>query len=376
MTLLSTLQTALPSMLSLLERLVALESPTLDKAAVDAVGAVHAAQLTSLGAQVRTFPQAKTGDHVLGVFNAGAGVPLILVMHMDTVHPRGTLASMPIKYLDGRLHGPGVYDMKASHVIALSAIRALLDLGQMPRREIRVLFTADEETGSHTSRQLIEEQARGCALALVMEPALPDGRLKSARKGTGLFTVTARGRAAHAGGDHEKGINAIQELAHHVLAVQSWTDYARGLTVSVGDIRGGGVTNVVPDLASFKADLRIARASDGPYAVDKFMSLKPVLPGATVTVEGGLNRPPMECDAGRLATFERMNALARRELGHGLEHAPSGGGSDASFTAGIGVPTMDGLGAVGDGAHALHEHVVVDSLPERAAVCAAILRDW
>ncbi|HQY25670.1 MAG TPA: M20/M25/M40 family metallo-hydrolase, partial [Thermoflexales bacterium] len=194
MTLLSTLQTALPSTLSLLERLVALESPTLDKAAVDAVGAVHAAQLTSLGAQVRTFPQAKTGDHVLGVFNAGAGVPLILVMHMDTVHPRGTLASMPIKYLEGRLHGPGVYDMKASHGIALSAIRALLDLGQMPRREIRVLFTADEETGSHTSRQLIEEQARGCALALVMEPALPDGRLKSARKGTGLFTVTARGR--------------------------------------------------------------------------------------------------------------------------------------------------------------------------------------
>jgi glutamate carboxypeptidase len=376
MTLLSTLQAALPSTLSLLERLVALESPTLDKAAVDAVGAVHVTQLKALGAEVRTFPQAKTGDHVMGVFSAGVGVPLILVMHMDTVHPRGTLASMPIKYVDGRLHGPGVYDMKASHVIALSSIRALVDLGQMPSREIRVLFTADEETGSHTSRQLIEDQARGCALALVMEPALADGRLKSARKGTGLFTVTAHGRAAHAGGDHEKGINAIQELAHQVLAVQSWTDYARGLTVSVGDIRGGGVTNVVPDVASFKADLRIARASDGPYAVEKFMALKPVLPGARVTVEGGLNRPPMECDAGRLATVERINALAQIELGRGLGHAPSGGGSDASFTAGIGVPTMDGLGAVGDGAHALHEHIVVASLPERAAVCAAILRDW
>ncbi len=377
MGLLARLQAALPETTALLERLVALESPTHDKAAVDAVGALLGSRLTELGAYVHVFTQPVTGDHVLGVFNAGAGSPLIMLMHMDTVHPLGSLLSgMPIRRLDGRLYGPGVYDMKASHAIALSALSALRAEGAFPLREIRVLFTADEETGSKTSRQLIEDQSRDCILAMVMEPALPDGRLKSARKGTGLFTVTATGRAAHAGGDHEKGINAIQELAHQVLAVQSWTDYARGFTVSVGDIRGGGVTNVVPDTAFFRADVRIARASDGPYAVDKFMSLRPVLSGATVTVEGGLNRPPMECDAERLATIEWINVIAQSELGHRLGHAPSGGGSDASFTAGIGVPTMDGLGAVGDGAHALHEHVVLDSLPERAAVCAGMLRDW
>lgn len=376
MSLLARLQAALPETAAFLERLVALESPTHDKASVDAVGALLASRLTDLGASVHVFPQPVTGDHVLGVFNAGAGSPLIMLMHMDTVHPRGSLLSgMPIRRENGRLYGPGVYDMKASHAIALSALSALRSEGAFPRREIRVLFTADEETGSKTSRQLIEDQARDCVLAMVMEPALPDGRLKSARKGTGLFTVTATGRAAHAGGDHEKGINAIQELAHQVLAVQSWTDYARGFTVSVGDIHGGGVTNVVPDTAFFRADVRIARASDGPYAVEKFMSLRPVLNGATVKVEGGLNRPPMECDAGRLATIERINVIAQNELGHRLEHAPSGGGSDASFTAGIGVPTMDGLGAVGDGAHALREHVVLDSLPERAAVCAGMLRD-
>lgn len=377
MRLIERLTAALPQTLDLLERLVALESPTSDKAGVDAVGALLAAELRGLGAVVRTVPQTAVGDHVLGVFNAGAGAPIILILHMDTVHPKGSiLSAMPIRREDGRLFGPGVCDMKGSHAVALSALRALASAGELPRREIRVLFTSDEETGSRTSRSVIEDQSRDCALAMVMEPALPDGRLKSSRKGTGLFTVTATGRAAHAGADHAKGINAIQELAHHVLEVQSWTDYARGLTVSVGDIRGGGATNVVPDSASFRADLRIARASDGPYAVEKFLALKPVLPGASLAVEGGLNRPPMEADAGRLATIARINDIAQRELGRRLEHAPSGGGSDASFTAGIGVPTMDGLGAVGDGLHAHHEHILIDSLPERAAVCAGMLRDW
>lgn len=377
MTLLRALEHALPHTLEHLERIVALESPTNDKAAVDAVGADHQATLRALGATVTVFPQANVGDHVLGTFNPGQREPLLLLMHMDTVHPVGSLLSaMPIRHADGKLYGPGVCDMKASHVIALSAIRALLEADAFPTREVRVLFTSDEETGSRTSRALIERLAEGCALAMVMEPALANGALKSARKGTGLFTVRATGRAAHAGGDHEKGINAIEELAHHVLAVQRWTDYARGITVSVGDIRGGGVTNVVPDSAYFRTDLRIARSADGPEMVERFKGLRPVLAGASLTVEGGLNRPPMECDAGRLATIEKINAIAQRELGRVFAHAPSGGGSDASFTAGMGVPTMDGLGAIGDGMHASHEHILIESLPERAALCAAMLRDW
>ena len=369
------LQAQLPAMTDMLSKLVSIESQTDDKAGVDRVGHYLAGELASLGATVTRFEQPVRGDHVLGTFNPGAQNTVTLILHMDTVHPTGTLAVRPIRVEDGKLYGPGSYDMKASHVITLFALRALKELNLFPDREVRVLFTSDEETGSITSRELIEAQSRGATLAMVMEPALADGRLKSSRKGVGDFRVTARGRAAHAGAEHKQGINAIQELAYQVLKLQSLTDYARGVSFSVGDIRGGGVTNVVPDWATLQVDTRVMVAEDAQWVTDQVYGLKPVLPGATLEIEGQLNRPPMECDAQRLASFERVHQIGRT-VGLELEHGPSGGGSDASFTAGIGVPTLDGFGAVGDGAHAVHEHVILSSLPMRAALCAAVVRDY
>ena len=369
------LGTKLPAMTDMLSRLVGIESQTDEKAGVDQMVNALAGELTALGATVTRYPQPVRGDHVLGTFNQRGQDAVTLVLHMDTVHPAGTLASRPIRIEDGKFYGPGSYDMKASHVITLFALRALEELGLFPRREVRVLFTSDEETGSHTSRELIEDQARGAALVMVMEPALANGRLKSSRKGVGDFRVTAYGKAAHAGAEHKQGVNAIEELAHQALKIQSLTDYARGITFSVGGFRGGGVTNVVPDWASLEVDTRVMAAEDAQWVTEQIYGLKPVLRGARLKVEGEFNRPPMECDAQRLATFERVREIGRT-VGLELSHGPSGGGSDASFTAGMGVPTLDGFGAVGDGAHAVHEHVILSSLPTRAALCAAVVRDY
>ncbi len=365
----------IPQMTDLLTQIVSIESQTHEKVGVDQVGRLIQQRLAVLGAQVTVHPQAQVGDHVVGTWNIGAGAPVALYMHMDTVHPAGTLAQRPVRIEGDRFYGPGSYDMKASHVIALFALQSLIELGELPKREIRLIFTSDEEIGSDTSRALIEDLARDAALSLVMEPALPDGQLKSARKGTGTYKVVARGKAAHAGGAHKEGINAITELAHQALKLQSLTDYERGVTFSVGAIRGGGVTNVVPDYAELYVDTRVTSSEDARWVRDALYSLQPVLAGATLFVEGEPDRPPMPCDAGRLETFARIQAIAQQidlQIGHG----PSGGGSDASFTAALGVPTMDGLGAEGDGAHAVHEHILLHSLPERAALSAAIIRAW
>lgn len=365
----------IPQMTDLLTQIVSIESQTHEKAGVDQVGRLIQQRLVALGAQVTVHPQAQVGDHVVGIWNAGVGAPISLYMHMDTVHPAGTLAQRPVRIEGDRFYGPGSYDMKASHVIALFALQSLIELGELPKREIRLIFTSDEEIGSDTSRALIEDLARDAALSLVMEPALPDGRLKSARKGTGTYKVVARGKAAHAGGAHKEGINAITELAHQALKLQSLTDYERGVTFSVGAIRGGGVTNVVPDYAELYVDTRVTSSEDARWVRAALYSLQPVLAGATLVVDGEPDRPPMPCDAGRLETFAQIQAIAQQidlQIGHG----PSGGGSDASFTAALGVPTMDGLGAEGDGAHAVHEHILLHSLPERAALSAAIIRAW
>lgn len=365
----------LPQITDLLTQVVSIESQTHEKAGVDRVGQLIQQRLKNLGAQITVHPQAHVGDHVVGVWNRGAGAPISLYMHMDTVHPAGSLAKRPIRIEGDRFYGPGSYDMKASHVISLFAMQALIELGQLPKREVRLVFTSDEEIGSDTSKTLIEDLARDAVLSLVMEPALPDGRLKSARKGTGTYKVTARGRASHAGGAHEQGINAVAELAHQVIKLQSLTDYSRGVTFSVGAIRGGGVTNVVPDFAELYVDTRVTTYEDAQWVRNAVYGLQPVLAGARLEVEGEPDRPPMPCDAGRLETFARIQAIGKA-MGLDVQHGPSGGGSDASFTAAIGVPTMDGLGAEGDGAHAVDEHVLLHSLPERAALSAGIIRVW
>lgn len=362
----------LPAMTTLLTAICGAESFSADKAGVDDVGKIVQAELKTRGADVTVFPQSETGDHVLGVWNKGAGSPIAMILHMDTVHPRGAFAER-FKLEDGKLYAPGVFDMKASHVISLFAIQALQAMGEMPNREIRMLFTSDEEIGSHTSQNLIMEQARGAALAMCMEPALADGKLKSSRRGVGDFSVVAHGRASHAGGGHERGINAIQEMAHHILKIQSLTDYGRGIATTVSDIKGGIASNVVPDRCEIQIDTRANKQVDADWMTEQILSLKPVLPGARLEVSGQFERPPMECNDERLRIFERMKGIVAPVMT--LTHGPSGAGSDAAFTCNI-APTMDGLGAVGDGLHAVDEYVVLSSLVERTAMNALILKEW
>lgn len=359
----------LSPMTASLERIVRLESPTTHKAAIDRLGAFLAGQVRELGADVTFEHQAGAGDHVVARWGRGDGQVLILC-HMDTVWDIGAL---PLRYEDARLYGPGAYDMKGGIVIALSALRGLRELNLWPQAPITLLLTSDEERGSRTSRQLIEAEARRSRLALCMEPALSNGALKTRRKGTGLFRVTAHGRAAHAGADHEKGINAIEELAHHILALQRMTDYAAGTTVSVGKIEGGTRSNVVPDRAWAWVDVRVANRAESERLVQAIEGLKPVLPGAHVEVHGGMSRQPMERTPLMARTFAWAQSVAA-ELDMTLLEGASGGGSDANFTAALGIPTLDGLGAVGDGAHSVDEHVILTSLPERAALLAALLR--
>ena len=289
----------LPAMTDLLVEICRAESFSADKAGVDAVQQIIQRELKARGASVTIFEQAKTGDHVLGVWSHGAGSPMAMILHVDTVHPRGSFAPR-FKIEDGKLYAPGVFDMKASGVIALFAVQALQASGELPKREIRMLFTSDEEIGSHTSQALIEDTAHGAALAMVMEPALADGKLKSSRRGVGSFTVVTHGRASHAGGGHERGINAIQEMAHHILKIQSLTDYVRGVATTVSDIKGGIASNVVPDRCEITIDTRANKQADADYLTEQITSLKPVLSGARVEVSGGFERPPMECNDERL----------------------------------------------------------------------------
>jgi len=364
------------AMVAFLRRLVEMESPSHDKAAVDALGQVIAQEARSRGATVQVVRQERWGDHLIARWpGQDPRVQFLILCHMDTVWPVGRLAEQPVTVRDGRIYGPGTHDMKGGIVITLTALQGLRELGLEPLHPVTVLFTSDEEVGSQTSQALIEAEARRSRLVCVMEPATPEGGIKTARKGTGIFTVVARGVAAHAGAAHDQGVNAIEELAHQILTLQGMTDYARGTTVNVGVVRGGERRNIVPDWAEVLVDLRVSSRAEGERMVRAIQELTPRLPGARLEVRGELRRPPMERDARMVATFQRAQAIASR-LGIVLREGSSGGASDGNFTAAMGVPTLDGMGTMGDGAHAVHEHVLIPSLPERAALLAAILTSW
>jgi glutamate carboxypeptidase len=364
-------------MLAFLARMVEHESPTTDKAAVDRYGDFLADAYRALGATVEAIPQADYGDHRRVTLDpprgAAEGGQITALCHLDTVWAVGELARQPIRTEEGRMYGPGIYDMKGGTMMVLFALRALREQGLAPGRRVVVLLTSEEEIGSPTSRALIEEEARKSAAVLCLEPPVaPDGSLKTARKGVGRFTLKVGGRAAHAGADHAKGISAIAELAHQTLALGAMTDYALGTTVNVGVVRGGTRANVVPAEAEAEIDLRVATVAEGERVVPAILGLQPVIPGATLTVTGGLNRPPMERTPGIAALFERARALGA-SFGHTVTEAATGGGSDGQFAAALGIPTLDGLGVNGDGAHALGEHILTDSVPHRAALIAALL---
>jgi len=328
-----------------------------------------------VGTSVEVVPQTTTGDHLVATFGDRTASPIVTLCHIDTVWSLGTLATMPWREEDGKLRGPGVYDMKASTAMLLMVLRYMRETQTQPAHPLRMLFTTDEETGSATSRTLIEAEAKNAVLVLCLEPALSNGALKTFRKGTGDFTVTAHGRAAHAGADHAKGVNAIEEIARQIIALHRMTNYELGTTVNVGVISGGTVSNVVPDRARIEVDIRISTLAEGERMVKTILNLAPQLPGARLSVTGGLNRPPMERTPQIIAAFQKAKAIGAG-LGLDLLEGSTGGASDANFTGALGVPTLDGLGAVGNGGHSVDEHVIASSLPERTALLAAILTQW
>jgi len=355
-----------------LRTFVEFESPSEDKAAVDRFSAYIASLCGQLGAETATFDRAHAGNIVRAGFGTGPGQALILC-HLDTVWPLGEIGRRPFRIEDGKAYGPGIYDMKGGIVQALFAIKAIMVAkADMPRKAV-FLFTTDEEIGSTVSRELIEEEAGKSAFVLVLEPAWgPQGAVKLTRKGCGRFDVNVTGRSAHAGADHARGINAVEEMAHQILKLQAITDYSTGTTVSVGEIHGGMGHNVVPDKASLMVDLRANTQAELMAAKDKITGLTPFLKGATVTVTGDVTRPPLEATPGNLALYEKARKLAE-ELGYDLPGTHVGGVSDGNFTSALGIPTLDGLGAMGDGSHALDEHVVLSAMAPRAALIAGLL---
>jgi glutamate carboxypeptidase len=362
------------SLLDLTQQMVRAESPSDDKAAVDACIALAAEHAKSLGGRVKLHRQRAIGNVLEARFGpksqTDSAKPVLVVGHLDTVWPLGTLKTMPCRVGEGRLWGPGTLDMKAGVAMAFTAIEMLGEAGLL-QREIVLLLNTDEEMGSPISRPITERLAAASGAVFVLEPA-QGLAYKTARKGTGNWRIEIEGVAAHAGVDFEKGASAIREMARVVETVSGWTDKKRGLTVSVGLAGGGSKTNVIPAEAWAEVDVRIVRSSDGPRIERKFAGLKPVDKRCALAVTGGINRPPMERSRGTVKLYRQARSLAA-ELGFALDEGATGGGSDGNFTAALGVPTLDGMGAVGEGAHARHESVVLDHLAPRTALLAGML---
>ena len=360
-------------MLALLRRLVELESPSTDKTATDRLGDVLAEELGASGAQVTHLPADRHGNHVRAVAGDSPDDGQILVLgHMDTVWEMGTLQAIPFRVENGIAYGPGIFDMKAGLVQLVFALRALRETKRDPQR-IVALINSDEEIGSPSSRPDIENEARRSRVALVLEPSLPpDGSVKTFRKGVGEFQLNVKGRPSHAGLDHEKGVSAIEEISRQVQLLHRMTDYKKGITVNVGTIRGGTRSNVVAADAHAEIDLRVSTAADAEEIQKKILGLRPILKGAEIKVTGGIDRPPLERSPGVVDLYQKARALAA-ELGFDLGEGSAGGSSDGNLTAALGVPTLDGLGPMGDGAHAESEHVIVSDLPRRTALLARLL---
>jgi glutamate carboxypeptidase len=361
------------ALLDLARKLVSAESPSDDKAAVDACVNLAAEHAKALGGRVKLHRQRGFGNVLEARFGKKSKAGRVLLLgHLDTVWPLGTLKSMPCRLSEGRLWGPGTLDMKVGVAMALTAVEMLNEAGML-QREIVLLLNSDEEVGSPVSRPITERLARECAAVYVLEPA-QGLAYKTARKGTGDWRIEIQGVAAHAGVDFEKGASAIRELARIVETVSGWTDLKRGLTVSVGVVGGGSKTNVIPAASWAEVDVRIARKADGPRMERKFAALKAVDKRCSLVVTGGINRPPMERTRGTERLYRKASLLAA-ELGFTLGEAATGGASDGNFTSALGIPTLDGMGAVGDGAHAKHESVLIEHLAPRTALLAAMLAE-
>ena len=360
----------------LLGRFVRCESPSHHKAAVDRLGRMVANEWRRRGAKVRVLRQKARGNHVRAEVWPGRGRPtgqLLIIGHLDTVYPLGTLAKMPFRVSGGRAWGPGTFDMKAGLAIALGAMDGLRATKLWPRKRLVFFWNSDEEIGSETSRREIEREARRSDAVFVLEPALGrEGRLKTARKGVGTAEIIVTGRSSHAGADPGAGVNAVQELALQIARLTKMNNPRRGITVQATVVEGGTVSNVVPAQARAEVDIRYSHLADAPKLNRKLRGLRPILRGAQIEVRGGINRPPLERTPGVLKLFAQAQSLMQ-EIGVKLDETTTGGGSDGNFTAALGVPTLDGLGAVGSGAHSPGEKVMIRSLPQRAALLAGLL---
>jgi glutamate carboxypeptidase len=359
-----------------IRELVEIESPSDNKEACDRIGRLLAKKFAKLGGIITVHRSSEFGDHLQAEFTGDRpGKPVLLLGHMDTVYPMGTLATMPCRIADGKLYGPGSFDMKSGVALMLHAIEGLISMrGRLPR-SIQVLLVSDEEVGSSSSRSITENLAKECASVLVLEPAAGmRGAVKTARKGVGEYELRVTGVSAHAGLDPGKGHSAIVELARQIDRISKLTDLKSGLTLNVGVVRGGTRTNVIAAEAVAEIDVRIARASDAKTIDRKLRRLKPVDRHCGLELSGGINRLPMERTAGVAALYENAREVALR-LGWELDETAVGGGSDGNFTAGMGIPTLDGLGGVGEGAHASHESIVISELPRRAALLTGLIDD-
>jgi glutamate carboxypeptidase len=365
-----------PAIIALIRELVECESPSDQPQAVNRFVDLLASRIEG-AANIRTLPGGRFGRHLRCEFQLPGAKPeagkILVLAHSDTVWPLGTLSSMPFRQERGRLWGPGVLDMKSGIALLLYALHTLRVLEAPVRRNIVFQVNSDEEMGSESSRPLTEEAARNSAVVLVVEPGTGlKGKLKTARKGIGDYTITVKGRASHAGVDFEAGASAIVELARQIQRISGFTRLEQGITVNPGVISGGTRSNVVAAEARSEVDFRIVRMKDAPALDKKFHTLRPFDKRCSIQVEGGLNRPPMERTPAIGKLFQTARGCAK-ELGVALQESATGGGSDGNFTAALGIPTLDGLGGVGEGAHAANESILIDRIVDRTALLAMLL---
>ena len=357
-----------------IRQLVEIESPSDVKQAVDRLSTILTGRFEELGGKVTLHRAEKYGSHLQADF-AGTqkSKPVLLLGHMDTVYPIGTISKMRCHEAEGKLWGPGVLDMKSGIALILAAIESLRSNEGFLPRPVTVLLVSDEEVGSPSSRKITEALAKKSAAVFVMEPAFGlHGAVKTERKGVGEYTIRVTGKAAHSGLDFEKGQSAILELAKQINAISNFVDTKHGLTLNVGVVRGGTKVNVVPGSAEASIDVRITRSIDGKRIDRKLRAIRPFNKECRIEIRGGINRPPMERTKGVAALYQQAVKIAK-ELGWKLQEASVGGGSDGNFTTALGIPTLDGMGGVGEGAHAEHEHIVISELPKRAALLANLI---
>lgn len=364
------------AVVSFARALVEVESPSGAESESKAVVSLIAAAASGISnvTSIERIASENYGEHlrVTAFAESSREKPILILGHTDTVHPLGSLNERPWRIEGNRAYGPGVFDMKANCALALEVIRACSATGTTPNRPVVLLLTCDEETGSRTGRQLVEAEARRAHAVLVLEPPASGGRVKTGRKGTGIFTIEARGRAAHAGLEPEKGANAILELAKQTARLQSLNGTAGGISVNVGVFHGGTLSNVVPAWAKAEVDIRFTTADEAELIQKEFRNLPPFDERVRLIVNGGINRPPLERNDKVIKLYQSAKAIAA-ELNFALDETQVGGASDGNFAAAVGAPVLDGLGIEGDGAHANHEHIILDDIPRRGALLAGLI---